>query len=143
MVGRIEMTGIADLREMIEQDLPVDTKDLERSAVKNMDLYAKYMSLHSHFKLELRKALNHFNTVKTDKYRYYSGKDHKKVFEFTLAPAEIKQFLSGDRELQKAESELEITRIKVELVEDALKAIRDRGFTIKNIIELRRMEAGY
>ena len=134
---------LEEIQQQVTEDLPVRPDNLEGAALDNMKLYSKYLTMLSGLKLEMRRALSNLNEVKTQQFKYYSGKDHEKVFEFVLSATEIKQFMSGDAAIIKAEMKLELVRAKVELLEETLKAIRDRGFTIKNVIDLRKLEAGY
>lgn len=133
---------LEELRKMIDDDLPIKPSDIESSAIDNMKLYSKYLSLLGSIKMEFRKELNRYNTTKLDRYKYYTGRDSENVFEFVLTPTELKQFIQGDATLSKHDLRLELIRVKVELIEETLKAVRDRGFTIKNIIELRKLESG-
>lgn len=131
-----------ELQAMINNDLPIKPSDIESSAIDNMKLYSKYLSYLGSLKMEFRKVLTRYNRVKLDRFKYYTGRDPENVFEFVLSSTEIKQYIQGDAELSKHEANLELTRVKVELIEETIKAIRDRGFTIKNIIELRKLESG-
>lgn len=134
---------LEELQQQVNDDLPVRPDNLEGAALDNMKLYSKYLTMLSGLKLEMKRALSHLNEVKTSQFKYYSGKDHENVFEFVLSATEIKQFMAGDAAIIKAEMKLELVRAKVELLEESIKAIRDRGFTIKNVIDLRKLEAGY
>lgn len=133
---------LEELKKMIADDLPIQPSDIESSAIDNMKLYSKYLNLLGSMKMDFRKVMNEYNTIKTERYKYYTGRDPENVFEFVLSPTEVKQFIAGDSQLCRAEAKLDLVRIKVEMIEDAIKAVRDRGFTIKNIIELRKLEAG-
>lgn len=133
---------LEELQKMVADDLPIKPSDIESSAIDNMKLYSKYLGMLGSMKMGFRKAMNRYNTIKLERYKYYTGRDSENVFEFVLTPTELKQFIQGDAELCKCESELDLVRVKVELIEETLKAIRDRGFTIKNIIELRKLESG-
>lgn len=134
---------LEELEQQVQDDLPIKPDNLEGAALDNMKLYSKYLTLLSRHKLEMKRAIIALNEVKTSQYQYYSGRDHERVFEFVLSASEIKQFMSGDTAVNKAELKLELVRSKVELIEETLRAIKDRGFTIKNIIDLRKLEAGY
>jgi hypothetical protein len=55
---------------------------------------------------------------------------------------DVEKFLEGDENLIKLKSKIAVQEVKVKMVEEFLKALNNRNFTIKSAIDWQKMMNG-
>ncbi|CAL9958477.1 hypothetical protein VPHD479_0034 [Vibrio phage D479] len=133
---------LEDLKAELANDLKLDVANLQTATHRVPILVGKWLNYRAQAKSMLAKAERDLNTVRRNQFLYYIGKHPEMVSDMLVEKSEIKIVLAGDPEVMK--SELMMAHVKNVLahIEDSIKAIRDLGFTVKNIIDLRKLEAG-
>ena len=130
-----------ELLNELEQDLKVDTRQLLNEAADNSKLYAKWLRYYSDVKREWLKANMALSRVKKEKLDWLNGRSDE-VCEYAYERSEIKTVLEADTEYQRAFSSVELVGIRLDICKSALDAIKSRGFSIKNAIDMRMLESG-
>lgn len=130
------------LEDEINADLLIDVTSLATEAANNPVKHFKYLRALKEQKHKLKLLENRLKLKTTDRFLYYIGKHATEVCETVFDKSELKLVLAGDKDLLTIESEMHVIRSKVELLEEVLRIFNQRGFAIKNIIDVRKMENG-
>jgi len=59
-----------------------------------------------------------------------------------FTPTELKTVIAGDEEILKTQQQIQNNEIRIELCKNAMDAIKQRGFSIRAIVDLRKLESG-
>lgn len=130
-----------DLKKELEEDTRINLTDLQWESANNPVLYGKWLRYMYDFRVQLRGSLNKKYKAQKERLDYYTGRGDEICLD-QYAPSEMKTVLTGDHSLIRIETEIEIVSIMMDFCKGALDAIKQRGFSIKAIIEQRQLEAG-
>lgn len=136
------MSNEKTLVDQIQEDIKIDQTDLEYTASQNPILQFKYLNLLKKSKIELLKLENTVKERKRDRYLYYSGKHPDECSPTLFEKTEIKLMLETDPDILDVETKLRALKTNIELLEGVVSIFNGRGFTIKNMIDMRKLEAG-
>lgn len=134
-----------------EKDSVINIKDLIEAEIETARLHAKYINYSTKAKRLLAQLEYDFNILRGKKSRYYRGKLSKKEldlenwkpFQYVLkTKGEIDEVMSFDDDINKVAKLIALTNSIIEMCDSCLYNIRQRTFQIKNIIEIKKFEAG-
>ena len=92
--------------------------------------------------MALKLAENGKARILKDRLYYYTGRSEDDVCLTIYEKSELKVVLAADSELQKADAKLYIITLKVDFIREALEAIKQRGFALKNCLDNFKFEQG-
>lgn len=130
------------IEEEIEKDLIIDKTDLAHESATNPIKHFKYLRMLKEKKKQLKIIESKMKQTKASRYLFYIGKHPLKNCNTEFEKSQIKPVLEGDTELIKAENEVYKIKNEVEMLEEVLRIFVNRGFAIRNIIDIRKMENG-
>jgi len=141
---------LEDLKNNITKDSQVDSTELGNEALKIPQIHGKYLNLLSDFKLPLTKNQNDYAIQKLRKWKILTGKASKEEleawneepFDLDILKTDVEKFIEGDEKLIKMKSKIAVLEVKVKMVEEFLKALNNRNFTIKSAIDWQKMMNG-
>ena len=138
---------IEQLQEQVDKDLKINDTELDLESLKTPQLHNKYMKHLTKFKLMLSRAESEYNTLKRDKWEYYTGKSPAEVyaqkpFDLKILKTDIDKYLDSDEELQKQKQKVDYLNTVVDFLDRTIRLISNRGFTIKNAIDWRKFTSG-
>jgi hypothetical protein len=141
---------LEELKQNITKDSQVDSTELGSEALKIPQIHGKYLNLLSDFKLLLTKYHNDYAILRLRKWKIITGKASKEEltewgeeeFDLDLLKTDVEKFLEGDTKLINLKSKIALAEIKVKMVEEFLKALNNRNFTIKSAIDWQKMMNG-
>lgn len=141
---------LEDLKNNITKDSQVDSTELGNEALKIPQIHGKYLNLLSDFKLLLTKNQNDYAIQKLRKWKILTGKASKEEleawneepFDLDILKTDVEKFIEGDEKLIKMKSKIAVLEVKVKIVEEFLKALNNRNFTIKSAIDWQKMMNG-
>jgi len=89
------------LQELADKDLSINDSELDLESLKTPQLHNKYMKHLTKFKLMLSRTESEFNTLKRDKWEYYTGKSDasvyaQKPFDLKILKTDIDKYLEAD-----------------------------------------------
>ena len=95
----------------------------------------------------LSRAETEFNTMKREKWEYYTGKAPAEVyaekpFDLKILRTDIDKYLESDTELQKAKQKVDYLNTIVDYLDKTVRQISNRTFTIKNAVEWKKFTSG-
>ena len=138
---------IEQLQEQVDKDLKINDTELDSESLKTPQLHNKYMKHLTKFKLMLSRAEGEYNTLKREKWEYYTGKAPAEVyaekpFDLKILKTDIDKYLDSDEELQKQKQKVDYLNTVVDFLDRTIRLISNRGFTIKNAIDWRKFTSG-
>lgn len=143
-----------DIITMWKEDSVIDDMNLDVTTMKCASLHSKYLELHSVAKLQLKRKIAALAILKKDKWLYYNGKMPKEdidkygwpydPFNGMAKPmkGDMEMFYDTDRDLQKANAQIDYQKTIVEALDEIMATIRWRHQSVKNIIEFKKFVAG-
>ena len=139
--------NLEELQAEADKDLVIDDTELDTESLKTPILHNKYLQYYNKFNLLLKKSQWEERTLNREKWEYYTGKSDpsvykEKPFDLKVLKADVHIYINSDDELQKIQAKVVYQEAIVYYLEQILKIITNRSFTIKNAIEWRRFTSG-
>lgn len=142
---------LTDIQNEWSVDSKIDELCLGSEATKVATLHAKYLTLLSNTKLQLRKAESDYNNMRRVKYKYYRGElsrdDLEKLgLEQYLGNKPLKnemdEFMLCDEDLNLLQDKIEYFKTVVYTLEQILRSLNSRTWDIKSAIEWNKFTNG-
>ena len=136
-----------ELKQIVYKELPVNKDHLDTEALRNQDLYAKFIDYKTNFEFLLAKSKGDYKVLYRDKWDYYGGKADAKVyatkpFDLKVLKNDLHVYIESDKEIIDAENKIVYLETTTKYIDYVLKSISSRGWDIKNAIEWKKFEAG-
>ena len=138
---------LEELQAQADKDLVIDDTELDTESLKTPILHNKYLQYYNKFNLLLKKSQWEERTLQREKWEYYTGKSDPEVYK--QKPFDIKElkndvhiYINSDEDIQKIQAKIEYQSAIVSYLEQILRILNNRSFTIKNAIEWRRFTSG-
>ena len=125
--------AFADHRELPEL--------LANDSMETPRLHAKYLQLHNEFKLMLSDAQTKYSKLYKEKWLYYNGKAPsyvyaEKPFDLKVLKGDLDMFINSDDDVCRSKQKIDYLETCINSIDRILKEIHNRGFAIKNTIEI-------
>jgi|TARA_B100001094_G_scaffold323183_1_gene373599 hypothetical protein len=138
---------LEELQAEADKDLVIDDTELDTESLKTPILHNKYLQYYNKFNLLLKKSQWEERTLNREKWEYYTGKSDpsvykEKPFDLKVLKADVHIYINSDDDLQKIQAKVVYQEAIVNYLEQILRIINNRSFTIKNAIEWRRFTSG-
>ena len=114
---------------------------LANDSMETPKLHAKYLQLHNEFKLMMSDAQTKYKKLYKDKWLYYNGKAPSSVyaekpFDLKVLKGDLDMFIDSDEDVCRAKQKIDYLETCINSIDRILKEIHNRGFAIKNTIEI-------
>ena len=142
---------LSDIQTEWKNDSKINQLELGDEAVNTAKLHAKYLTILSNTKLQLRKAESDYNNMRRLKYRYYRGELSQSDLEKLNLEQymgnkplknEMEEFLTCDVDLNTLTDKMEYYKTVVYTLEQILRSINSRTWDIKSAIEWNKFTNG-
>ena len=142
---------LGEIQTEWKNDSKINQLELGDEAVRTATLHAKYLTVLSNVKLQLRKAESDYNNMRRLKYRYYRGElTQSELEKLNLEQYmgnkplknEMEEFLSCDEDLNMLTDKIEYYKTVVYTLEQILRSINSRTWDIKSAIEWNKFTNG-
>ena len=142
---------LSDIQTEWKNDSKINQLELGDEAVRTANLDAKYLTVLSNIKLQLRKAESDYNNMRRLKYGYYRGELSQSDLEKLnleqymgnkLLKNEMYEFLTCDLDLNTLTDKIEYYKTVVYTLEQILRSINSRTWDIKSAIEWNKFTNG-
>lgn len=135
-----------DIQSYIDENRQV-TDDISYEAKKIPIIHGKLLAMRSTEFLTLKSLQLDLKKVTFQRWLFYSGKAETKQykeenFDLKVLRGDINIFLEADDNIQTIQSKIAVQEAKLEVLNEAVKAINTRQFLLKNMLEYQRMIAG-
>ena len=143
-----------DLMKMWEVDCEIDDLALDDETKKTSKLHAKYLELVNVNRLQRAKLDSDLDTLKKDKWLYYTGKMTKQdmdsrgwaydPFNGGIKPlkSELSFYYDSDEDIVKVKQKIEYQKTIGNLLEEIMNNLRWRHTHVKNIIDWKKFVSG-
>ena len=138
---------LEELQAQADKDLVIDDTELDTESLKTPILHNKYLQYYNKFNLLLKKSQWEERTLQREKWEYYTGKSDpsvykEKPFDLKVLKNDVHIYINSDEDIQKIQAKIEYQSAIVNYLEQILRILNNRSFTIKNAIEWRRFTSG-
>ena len=139
---------------MWEADSVIDELCLDNATIDCAKMHCKYLTLLTNSKLQLKRLDMNFNTLKKDKWLYFTGQMTKEQisehgwpfdpFNGATKPlkANLDYYYNADEDLMKIQAKMDFQKTIIETLVDIMDNLKWRGSAIKNIIDWKRFTSG-
>ena len=142
---------LGEIQTEWKNDSKINQLELGDAATRTPTLHAKYLTVLSNVKLQLRKAESDYNNMRRLKYRYYRGELTQSELEklnleqyMGTKPLknEMEEFMTCDVDLNMLTDKIEYYKTVVFTLEQILRSINSRTWDIKSAIEWQKFTNG-
>ena len=138
---------LEELQAQADKELVIDDTELDTESLKTPILHNKYLQYYNKFNLLLKKSQWEERTLQREKWEYYTGKSDPEVykqkpFDLKVLKNDVHIYINSDEDIQKIQAKIEYQSAIVSYLEQILRILNNRSFTIKNAIEWRRFTSG-
>ena len=141
--------NLEKIQEMWEKDSTIDPDNLHDESLKIPQLHSKYYTVYNTITLLREKARTNYNTIRLERYNYYTGKADPEVYEKDPFPYKVRdkdaiqRHMEADERLTAADLKIRYYDTMLKFLEEIIKVIANRTFQIKNAIELHKFQSGF
>jgi len=142
---------LTEIQEQWQEDARIDQTNLGNESVRVPLLHAKYLTVLSTSKLQLRKAESDYYNNRRLKYRYYRGEMTRDELEQEgwsqfqgnkPLKNEMEEFLQCDADLLSLQDKIEYFKTVVYTLEQIIRSINSRTWDIKSAVEWTKFTNG-
>jgi len=143
------MMSLDEVQEMWQRDSVIDPDNLHDESLKIPQLHSKYYTIYNTTILLREKARETYNKVKLDRYNYYTGKATAEVYAEEPFPYKVRdkealqRHMDADERLNKIDLKIRYYDVILKFLEEVIKMISNRNYSIKNAIDFMKFTAGY
>ena len=137
------------IQEMWERDAVIDPDNLHDESLKIPQLHSKYYTIYNTVTLLREKARTNYNTIRLERYNYYSGKAPAEVYAEDPFPYKVRdkdalqRHMEADERLTAADLKIRYYDTTLKFLEEIIKIVSNRTFQIKNSIEWHKFQSGF
>lgn len=133
---------LQDLQEELATDVAINRTQLEQECYNNPIIYSKWLTKYSSIKKEIISVENQKKAVLKNRLDFYTGRLDNEICMDRYERSEMKTVMSADEAVLALDTKIQYLSLLMEFCSSAIDCIKSRGFTLKNIIDLRKFEAG-
>ena len=142
---------LSEIQEEWTKDAPINETNLGHEAARVPILHAKYITVLSRTKLQLRKAESDYFNTRRLKYRYYRGEMTRDELEQEgwnqfqgnkPLKNEMDELLQCDENLVALEDKVEYFKTMIYTLEQIIRSLNSRTWDIKSGIEWAKFTNG-
>lgn len=128
-------------------DSKIDKTQLDIESLKTPEIVNKYLKELFQTRLNYQSLKIEYEELYLERWMYYTGKAdasvyQKEPFDFKLLKADVEKFLSADKKLMELKMKISLREEKIRFLEETIKTMNNRSFTIKNAIDWMRFTNG-
>jgi hypothetical protein len=141
--------NLDEIQEMWQRDSVIDPDNLHDESLKIPQLHSKYYTLYNTITLLREKARETHNRVRLERYNYYTGKAPAEVYVEEPFPYKVREkdaiqrYMDADERLSKIDLKIRYYDVMLKFLEEVIKMITNRNYSIKNAIDFMKFTAGY
>lgn len=132
---------LEEIMSLAEEDAALDYSELGIEATKLTKLIMKWLKIFSTERLTYLAFKRKADLIYKELSDYYSGRGEN-VYEHRLMKEDIKLYITNDDKYKDIRDKIEMQEIKIEFLENFIKALHSRGFNIKSAIEYLKFTNG-
>ena len=142
--------NLEQIRKMAQEDIPRDKTELDIESMKTPQLHNKYLVLFTDEKLILTKLNSELKILERNKWLYYTGKmsqeqleEHDwEPFDLNILKTDIDRFMQADNDIITLSNKVALQKEKVNYLENIIKIINNRQWSIRSTIDWLKFTNG-
>ena len=142
--------NLEQIRKMAQEDIPMDKTELDIESMKTPQLHNKYLVLFTDEKLILTKLNSELKILERNKWLYYTGKmsqeqleEHDwEPFDLNILKTDIDRFMQADNDIITLSNKVALQKEKVNYLENIIKIINNRQWSIRSTIDWLKFTNG-
>jgi len=138
---------LEDIMNETEKYLEIDETNLARESLETPKIYGKLLRIRTNESMLLQRFRFQIKKLYQDKRDYYLGRADPEVykakpFNVRIMKSEVDSYIDADEEIGELNLKIEVQAEKLNYLDNALKQIANRGFSIKNALDYQKMMNG-
>lgn len=133
--------NLQQLQDKLDKDVKIDATQLQYEASHNPVIYSQWLRAYSDIKKQIMLYEHKRKLALKQRLDYYTGRGDE-ICPDMYEKSEMKTVLAADESIASIDLKLQMYQIMLDFCSRALEIIKARGFSIKNMIEIRTMENG-
>jgi len=133
---------LESLQEELERDMVIDTLQLQYEASQIPVIWAKWLRYHSNAKKKLVALQARKDVEFKERLLFYSGRGDEMCEVVYTGSTETKIAIQGDPIIVKTNKLIAYFEAMAEFTGKALDIVKNKGYSIKNMLEIRKLESG-
>ena len=142
--------NIDEILSSWREDSKIDRLEMGDASLRSQELHAKYLDIFFHERMKLLKLRDGYNKMKRLRHEYWNGQlsvEDLKEYGWPPQPlrilkSDIELYMESDDVLSDLGMRHSMQQEKVNILQEILKSINQRNWTIRNAIEWSRFTAG-
>tara|TARA_R110002020_G_scaffold141359_4_gene313027 strand:- start:4363 stop:4797 length:435 start_codon:yes stop_codon:yes gene_type:complete len=142
--------NLDQIRKMAQQDIPMDKTELDVESMRTPQLHNKYLIVYTDEKLILTKFNSELKVLERNKWLYYTGKmSHEQLqehgwepFDLNVLKTDIDRFMQADSDIITLSNKVALQKEKVNYLENIIKIINNRQWSIRSTIDWLKFTNG-
>lgn len=140
---------LEDIMDEAEKYLQIDETNLAKESIETPKMYGKLLRIRTNESMLLQRYRFQLKKLYQDKRDYYLGRADPEIykakpFDLKILKSEVDSYIEADDDIQDLTLKIEVQTEKITYLDNALKQVANRGFTIKNALDfLKMMNGGY
>lgn len=131
-----------EMRSELEQDMKINLLSIQAESADNPKIYGKWIRYSADIKRQLIVANNDLTKITAERFRYYTGRSEDDVCVDLYDKSELKFVMPADAKIIAANTKVALLEIMYDFCKQAIDSTKQRGYSIKSIIDVRMLEAG-
>lgn len=131
-----------EMKSELEVDLKINLTSIQSDAADTASIYGKWVRYLADVKREIIRADNNLKKVTSDRFAFYTGRSEDDVCLDHYDKSELKYVLVADKQVMEASTKLDLLNIMYDFCKSALDSVKQKGYSIKAIVDMRNLEAG-
>lgn len=143
---------LEDILQEWEEDCQIGHR-LDEASLDTPKLHAKYLNYLTQTKLLLKRAEDKQAILLKDKFLWYNGKMGQQDIErlgwdpdpfdgLKMMKQDMNYYYESDKDIQESEAKITYYKTLLETLKEIMDVLKWRHQTVRNIIEVRKFEAG-
>lgn len=146
------MLTLEDILQQWEEDCQIGHR-LDEASLDTPKLHAKYLNYLTQTKLLLKRSEDKQAVLLKDKFLWYNGKMGQQDIErlgwdpdpfdgLKMMKQDMNYYYESDKDIQESEAKITYYKTLLETLKEIMDVLKWRHQTVRNIIEVRKFEAG-
>lgn len=131
-----------DLQNELDEDMKINPLSLQSEAANIPVLWSKWLRYNSTAKRKLIQLDAKKKALVKERFLYYTGRSDDQICPIVFERSEVKTVLNGDPAIVECDRVIEYFSLISDFTSKALDICKNKGYSIKNMIEIRSLESG-
>lgn len=134
---------LEELQAELEEDMKIDAMKLQYESAQIPVIWSKWLRYHSNAKKKLIQLQARKDSSFKDRMMFYTGRSDDEMCPIVFSSStEVKIAIQGDPMIVDVNKLIQYYELISEFTSKSLDIIKNKGYSIKNMLEIRKLESG-